>query len=36
MKTAKMIALDNSLQPVKDWFNGNKNRLRFLALLSPT
>jgi hypothetical protein len=36
MKTAKMIALDSSLQPLKDWFNRNRNRLRFLALLSPT
>jgi hypothetical protein len=36
MKPAKMIALGNSLQPLKDWFNGNKNKLRFLALLSPT
>ena len=36
MKTAKMITLDSSLQPLKDWFNGNKNKLKFLALLSPT
>jgi hypothetical protein len=36
MKTAKMIALDNSLQPLKDWFSGNKSKLLFLALLSPT
>jgi len=29
-------SLAMSLQPLKDYFNQNKDRLRFLALLSPT
>jgi hypothetical protein len=28
--------LDDSLQPLIDHFNGNSDKIRFLALLSPT
>jgi len=27
--------LDNSAQPLIDHFNGNRDKIRFLALLSP-
>lgn len=32
----KIITLDNSLDPLRDQFNDNKERIRFLSLLSPT
>jgi hypothetical protein len=35
MDTA-IIALDNSLNPLKNQFNDNKEKIRFLSLLSPT
>ena len=30
------ISLADSLQPLKDHFNANSGRVRFVALLSPT
>jgi len=30
------ISLFDSLQPLTEYFNGNRDRLRFLAVLSPT
>jgi hypothetical protein len=33
---AQPLSLADSLQPLKDHFNGNSGRLRFIALLSPT
>ncbi len=35
-QSIKLISLDRSLQPLKNHFNDNSKRLRFLALLSPT
>jgi hypothetical protein len=35
-ESIELVALANSLQPLKDHFNNNKNKRRFLALLSPT
>lgn len=32
----EVVSLAGSLQPLKDHFNDNKDKLRFLALLSPT
>jgi hypothetical protein len=32
----EVVSLANSLQPLKDHFNGNNARLRFLVLVSPT
>ena len=32
----KIITLTGSLDPLKDQFNNNKEKIRFLALLSPT
>jgi len=31
-----ITTLDNSLDPLRDQFNDNKERIRFLTLLSPT
>jgi len=31
-----IITLDGSLNPLKDRFNSDKEKIRFLALLSPT
>jgi hypothetical protein len=31
-----LVSLVDSLQPLKDHFNGNSERLRLIALLSPT
>jgi len=31
-----IITLDSSLDPLKDQFNDNKEKIRFLCLLSPT
>jgi len=31
-----IITLDSSLDPLKDQFNDNKEKIRFLSLLSPT
>ena len=36
MSTSKMITLAGSLQPLRDRFNGDKLKLRLLAVLSPT
>ena len=33
---AQPVSLVDSLQPLKDDFNGNSARLRLIALLSPT
>ena len=35
-KQLKLLSLTDSLQPLKKHFNKNIDRLRFLALLSPT
>ncbi len=35
-ESLELVSLASSLQPLKDYFNKNKGRLRFLALLSPT
>jgi hypothetical protein len=32
----RMITLDSSLDPLIDHFNDNKEKIRFLSLLSPT
>lgn len=34
--TKKLISLADSLKPLKDHFNANKHRVRFVTLLSPT
>jgi len=36
MGTSKIVTLTDSLQPLRDRFNGDKHKLRFLAVLSPT
>jgi hypothetical protein len=33
---AHLLSLARSLQPLQDYFNGNSEKRRFLALLSPT
>ncbi len=35
-ESVDVISLGGSLQPLKDHFNANSNKPRFLALLSPT
>jgi hypothetical protein len=35
-KSSTLITLADSLQPLQQYFNKNSDRLRFLALLSPT
>ncbi len=35
-KSSTLITLTDSLQPLQQHFNTNIDRLRFLALLSPT
>lgn len=32
----ELVSLADSLQPLKERFNRNRSRLRFLTLLSPT
>jgi hypothetical protein len=32
----EVVSLADSLQPLKDHFNSKKDKLRFLALVSPT
>ena len=32
----EMVSLAGSLTPLKDYFNTRKDKIRFLALLSPT
>jgi hypothetical protein len=34
--SVEVVSLARSLRPLKDYFNHNKDKLRFLALLSPT
>ncbi len=34
--SVEVVSLASSLQPLKDDFNRDKDKLRFLALLSPT
>jgi len=34
--SVEVVSLGGSLQPLKDHFNRNKSKRRFLALLSPT
>lgn len=36
MRALKIIPLVGSLQPLKDRFNSDNGKLRFIALLSPT
>ena len=35
-RTLNIVSLDSSLASLKDQFNSGKEKLRFLALLSPT
>ncbi len=35
-ESVEIVPLGGSLQPLKDHFNSNKGKRRFLALLSPT
>jgi len=35
-KHSPLLSLTDSLQPLQQYFNQNSDRLRFLALLSPT
>jgi len=35
-ESVEVVSLGGSLQPLKDHFNSNRNKPRFLALLSPT
>jgi hypothetical protein len=35
-KSSTLITPTDSLQPLQQYFNQNSDRLRFLALLSPT
>jgi hypothetical protein len=35
-ESVEVVPLGGSLQPLKDHFNSNKGKHRFLALLSPT
>lgn len=35
-ETAHVISLAGTLEPLKEHFNANKHRLRFVALVSPT
>jgi len=35
-KSSTLITLADSLRPLEQHFNKNSDRLRFLALLSPT
>jgi hypothetical protein len=34
--SVEVVSLARSLRPVKDYFNQNKDKVRFVALLSPT
>ncbi len=36
MGTSKVVSLADSLQPLKYCFNRHKDKLRFLAVVSPT
>jgi hypothetical protein len=36
MTPSQLVSLVDSLQPLKDHFNGGRGKLRFLALLSPS
>jgi ribosomal protein S15P/S13E len=36
MKPLDVTSLADSIQPLKEHFNSNKAKLRFLALVSPT
>ena len=36
MGTSKIMTLTGSLQLLRDRFNGDRHKLRFLAVLSPT
>lgn len=36
MDVPDLLSLSESLQSLKEWFNGNKDRLRLLVLVSPT
>jgi len=35
-QTLDIITLDNTLDPLKERFNADSNKIRFMALLSPT
>lgn len=34
--SVEVVSLASSLRPLKDYFNQNKDKLLFLALVSPT
>lgn len=36
MAATQILSLADSLQPLKEHFNSNSGKLRFVALLSPT
>jgi hypothetical protein len=36
IQSENIVSLDSSLAPLKDRFNSDKGKSRFLALLSPT
>ena len=36
MADVQITALTESLDPLREWFNAHRGRLRFVALLSPT
>jgi len=36
MRASRIISLARSADPLKEHFNANRGRLRFLAVLSPT
>jgi hypothetical protein len=36
MMSKELILLTDSITPLKNYFDSNKTKLRFLALLSPT
>jgi hypothetical protein len=36
MGTSKIITLTGSLRPLRERFNGDRHKLRLIAVLSPT
>ncbi len=36
MTVRQVVSLADSLQPLREHFNSNRGKLRFVALLSPT
>ncbi len=35
-ESTALISLTDSLQPLREWFNSQKDKHRFIAILSPT